>query len=436
MKTTLERRQQRRQHRRCATDPSVMDGIFDSGSERDFSATEYSCEAASKMLQETPEGIDTVVNSFQSRVAHVPSRTSDIAAPLRESVSTPCLFQFFATAVTNAEKGDMIPEELPEDDSEETSSIAEPEARQDLLSHLLDCIEESEWNKVVSFLERDPSLARRQVSMVVQGENSKCLLVHYVCGLKDTPVSVVDALVTLNPASLLQKEQRAGRLPVHIAVVKDAFPEVVRYLCQARPQALQYRDQEGNLPLHYAAMHGCPLVLRYLLEAYPEACSKANTRDRFPMHLVAARCYDSSPVPTGDLEAIVQAYPPALLQVDRFGRTPLHLAADVKHPQWQVLQVLISHAPEALTRKDKARKTPLACAKRSHLGNKTNDLVVSSLLEATNQERRRRRQNTSWIPAGLARGVSSALGSSRHSTVGSCIDKSDKEEKDLYCCYG
>jgi hypothetical protein len=54
--------------------------------------------------------------------------------------------------------------------------------------------------------------------MVVQGENSSALLLHLVCGIEETPVSVIDTLVTLHPKSLLEKDERAGREPIHIAV--------------------------------------------------------------------------------------------------------------------------------------------------------------------------------------------------------------------------
>lgn len=288
----------------------------------------------------------------------------------------------------------------------------------DLLPVVLDAIHNRHWNQVLSLLEQDPSLAKRSVIMVIQGENSSALLVHLLCGIKETPVSVVDALVTLHPTSLLQKDERAGRLPIHIAVVRDAFPELVQYLCKASPKALRVQDQEGNLPLHYAAMHGSAVVLQALLAAYPQGCQTPNSRDRFPIHLVCARCYDATPLPTKDLEALIQSYPEALVQLDRFGRTPLHLAASVQHPQWQVLQVLMEHTPQAILYRDKSQKTPLQCAKSGH--NRSNDVVVSYLTEATNRERRLRRQASSWIPLSLG----------RHR-------KKEKETKnDLYCCYG
>lgn len=296
-------------------------------------------------------------------------------------------------------------------------------AEQQLLE-ILDAIARSQWKRVAVILERNPHLARHPVSMVLQGENSTCLLVHLLSGTRDTPVAIIDQLVTLYPASLLLQESRAGRLPLHIAVVKESHAELVRYLCRAHPQALQKPDQEGNLPLHYAAMYGSsPEVLQTLLQAYPDACGRANTRDRLPIHLVCARCYEGEPdacnrpsILPSDLEAMIQAYPAALKKLDRFGRTPLHLACNIRHPQWQLLQVLIEYEPECLLIKDKARSTPLQCARKGkHLGN---DLVVASLAEATQKERKRQNKGMWFI--------------SRHASS----RKTEPAKKELYCCYG
>jgi hypothetical protein len=157
----------------------------------------------------------------------------------------------------------------------------EEERAQDLLPRLLDYVKENKWTKVVQYLEQDPSLSRREVSMVCQGENLKCLLIHLLSGNQSTPISVIDSLVTLNPGSLLQPEQRGGRLPIHLAVVKGASHAVVQQLCNARPQALQVADEEGNHAVHYAAMYGSSSMLRLIVQAYPEACRVLNQRDRY-----------------------------------------------------------------------------------------------------------------------------------------------------------
>jgi ankyrin repeat protein len=256
--------------------------------------------------------------------------------------------------------------------------------------------------------------------MVCQGENSKCLLVHLLSGNQSTPISVIDTLVTLNPGSLLQPEQRGGRLPIHLAVVKGASDAVVQQLCNARPQALQVADEEGNHPVHYAAMYGTSSTLRLIVQAYPEACRVLNRRDRFPLHLVCARCFDADAILIGDLEIVIDAHPEAVEMCDRFGSMPLHLASQVQQPQWELLETLIRRYPAALVHRDKARNTPLMLAKKKNTfeDSQRYDLLVSSLAECSQRERKK--QNP-YRPAFLF--VSQSK-------------KTKSKNVDLYHCYG
>jgi ankyrin repeat protein len=296
----------------------------------------------------------------------------------------------------------------------------EEERAQDLLPRLLDYVKGNKWKQVVQYLEQDPSLSRREVSMVCQGENSKCLLVHLLSGSQSTPISVIDTLVTLNPGSLLQPDERGGRLPIHLAVVKGASHTVIQQLCNARPQALQVADEEGNHPVHYAAMYGSSSILRLIVQAYPEACRVLNGRDRFPLHLVCARCFDADAISPGDLDFNIDAHPNAVEVCDRFGRMPLHLASEVQQPQRELLETLIRRYPPALVHRDKARNTPLMLAKkkRNFEDSQRYELLVSSLAACTQRERKK--QNP-YLPAFLF--VSQSK-------------KTKSKNVNLYHCYG
>jgi len=356
------------------------------------------------------------------------------------------------------ERGDFIDREVQVDGPD--SKKETKEEHKDFLETLLEQICCENWSQVRELLERDPSLSKREVTMVVQGENTKCLPVHLLCGQAGVPVSVIDTIVTLHPASLLVRDSRGSRLPIHIAMIVQQDPslELISYLCKARPQALLIKDQEGNLPLHYAALCGSPSSLHWLLEADVDACRVANTRERFPLHLIAARCFDTKSthfISLSDVERAIQAFPQALLAVDRFGRTPLHLAANLHHSvgakgksrppphRWQLLQKLIDHASEALLMKDKAGKTPLQCAMNIPKGskkkfNKKNDVVISSLMESTYQERKRQRGSSLFgrlIYGQQQSSSSSLLESKEFSSSNSSLPSSDVDE-DLYCCYG
>ena len=89
----------------------------------------------------------------------------------------------------------------------------------DMLPRVLELIQDelrddSRWNEVVEMIEEDPSLARRHVPLICQGENSKGFLVHYLVSnrrRRPTPVSVLEALVTAYPLALSYADPRGGR---------------------------------------------------------------------------------------------------------------------------------------------------------------------------------------------------------------------------------
>ena len=298
----------------------------------------------------------------------------------------------------------------------------EPTKEQDLLPKVLELIQseiegESRWSRLIDMLEEDPSIARRQVPVICQGENTSGHLIHYLLAKrkqKPTPIFVFDALVTASPSCLAYKDPRGGRLPLHIAVISPFCSkacsasrfELVKYLAEAYPQALHVADKEGNTPLHYAAtLHGSDII-QLLINLCPKATSITNGRDRYPIHLLCARCMDDDGVVhRDDIAACTNAYPEALRHVDRFGRTPLHLICTAQNLwRWDMLEVLIYKYPQALIIKDKTKKTPLGLAKRNStckppINPREDDgVVLSSLAECTARERRK---NSSTITAAL-----------------------------------
>lgn len=319
------------------------------------------------------------------------------------------------------------PEEV---DNRDDDAVQQQE--EDLLPHILEAIDAQEWNTVLDCLERDPSLAKRQVSLVCQGENSKCLLVHLLStGPMVAPVTVLEALVTLHPASLLQTDKRGNRLPLHLAMLTGASSTIIHYLCRARPQALRHPDQEGNYPLHYAAMYGNEDTIRLFVQSFPKACRITNGRDRLPLHLLCARCYDESPSLTSALQVLLQAYPEGLEVQDRFGRMPLHLAAQVRHyMQWDFLHKLVEVYPKALLHKDKSRQVPLQLARKSHctqLRQQQDDLLLKALEEVTIAERRKAHPYRPFV------GFIMPLPSPTTIVLGR---RKGASHPDLYNCYG
>jgi hypothetical protein len=249
------------------------------------------------------------------------------------------------------------------------------------------CLINEDWKGVEDLCEQQPSLARDSiVLMVCQGENSHCLPIHFAAGQKSTPISTIDSLVTAHPSSLLATESSGGRLPIHIAVLKGASVAVVRYLCEAQPQSMGMKDQEGNLPLHYAAMYSSNEIVQLMVKAYPLACKVGNRSDRLPLHLLCGRCWDQDPIAVDTIQAVLTEHCEALRWADRNGRLPLHVCCTSQNPRADIVQLLVPAYPEALLARDQSKGTPLDLARMFPGGG----VVLAYLQDCTNKERRRK----------------------------------------------
>lgn len=317
----------------------------------------------------------------------------------KEDVTTQCDADYSASS----------PEE------EETSS-----SQRHLQEQLQEALRDGQWNRVESLCEDHPSLAREPISMVCQGENSTCLPIHFAAGQKSTPVSTIDALVTAHPSSLLATESSGLRLALHISVLKGASFALIRYLCEAFPQSMGVKDQEGNLPLHYAAMYSNDEIVQLLVKKYPEGCRQVNRSDRLPLHLLCARCWEHEAIAVQTIQGALDQYPEALKTADRRGRLPLHVLCS-SHPRADVLQILVASYPEALLETDKSKSTPLDLARTFEKGG---GVVVALLEEGTKRERRKKYKFLAPF-----KNVGGKIARRRHA-------KADVDALHLHYCYG
>lgn len=292
----------------------------------------------------------------------------------------------------------------------ETSNEPQPQQSQHSIQSL---INNEDWTELMSLVERDPGVCRERVNMIFQNENITCLPLHaVVCRRGAGILSVVDCLVTTYPAALMRKEEGGDRLPLHMAILKGASIAIIRYLMEARPQALEKADCEGNLPIHYAAMYSSEHVIRVTADRYPAACRHANLKERMPLHIVCARNWDHQDfdlISLDQIHWIFQQWPAAVQHADRNGCLPLHVACSQPQPRWDVLNLLIEAYSVGLLHKDDEERMPLQICRRiasSALATlstlsltstsalptafcRDNDVVLAYLRDKTNQEKRK-----------------------------------------------
>jgi hypothetical protein len=229
-------------------------------------------------------------------------------------------------------------------------------------------------------------LATAEVSMVFQGEISRCLLVHLMCARRETPLSIIEQLVFANPSALAQQESRGKRLALHICLLKGSTPDIVKYVLEQCPQAVYHADSQGNLPLHYAAMYACPQIWKLILQANPEGCERANKKQKYPLHLMCARYFGRYEITEDQVQSCLDANPAAIQIPDAWGRLPLHLACQ-GNAQKDVIQVLVKVYPEALLQTDSSKDMPYDLVRR-HM--KDDTLFEAAVKKWTVMERRKK----------------------------------------------
>lgn len=323
------------------------------------------------------------------------------------------------TQIADPKKAINTSSPSPEESDIPATVVSSP---QELQEQLQEALREEEWDLVESLCECHPSLARQSISMVCQGENSTCLPIHFCAGQKSTPVSTIDVLVTAHPSSLLAVESSGLRLALHLAVLKGASFAVVRYLCEALPQSMSLKDQEGNLPLHYAAMYSNDAIVALLAKAHPEACAQTNQSDRLPLHLLCARCWDKDAISVETIRMVLEQHPQGLQAVDRSGRLPLHVCCSSQSPRGDVLKILMEGYPEGLLVTDKSKATPYDLARQLSTGP---TVVMQTLQEGTNRERRKKYKFLAPFKS-----VGNKIARRRHSKA------NDVDALHLHYCYG
>lgn len=86
---------------------------------------------------------------------------------------------------------------------------------------------------------------------------------HWACYWKDVPLSVHQFLQSENQRGVFQ-ETRYGGLPQHIACVKTAHLDIIRFHHEVNPQALYAKNNFGFTPLDLARKMGHEEAVRYL----------------------------------------------------------------------------------------------------------------------------------------------------------------------------
>ena len=225
------------------------------------------------------------------------------------------------------------------------------------IHHLCDNCDLDETNSldILRFmLNIDPTLPRE-----VNGYGK--LPIYYAVKYKST--AFCKELIDAYPESL--RVVAGDWLPIHIACrygERDNTADTIQYMLEMDSELINAADNDGYLPIHWAAMGGRTKSIELLLKFDPDAASKEvnDVNRRLPLH-IACDFHDTS---LSSIQVLYDAYPEAIL-INRGGRTPLGLAR--RQPTIEFLQTQLVYAHQAqditvMTTADDDGWLPLHCA--------------------------------------------------------------------------
>lgn len=208
------------------------------------------------------------------------------------------------------------------------------------------------------------------------------------------PVDLVQFLLKVNPNAILSLSRPTansfdseGTLPLHMACKKGESKANLKILIEAYPEALQSKHgRDQNYPLHELCNGGCKNldVMHYIVQQFPEALQRRNKLGMLPIVLaiknsgmkifeyLLAQYPFSVHVPDclfeackcGNLEVIqyfCNINKPAAAMADQDGKLALHLACS-HHQNLEVWERTLSMYPPATNIQDHEGNLPLHLA--------------------------------------------------------------------------
>jgi len=244
------------------------------------------------------------------------------------------------------------------------------DAQRQSSSSLYASIQEQDWAKVESILDKYPILAE-----AIEPESGE-LPLHVIARYTSAWTLLVDMVLVLNPKALIHRDNM-GALPVHHASAHDNLA-ALEIIFSAYKEGINDVDAKGRLPLHVAAEFDAVESVKFLLAKNSEGAFTMVSRPQdgsgggLPLH-VACRNYAS----IGVITALLAENFASAKRCDENGDLPLHLILKCGSVVNQtVVKTLMTCFPAVASRTDMNGDLPLAIA----IKNRCQPAVVNSIL--------------------------------------------------------
>ena len=168
---------------------------------------------------------------------------------------------------------------------------------------------------------------------------------HCACSNPNVTLNIIRPLIATTPASV-RSVNEVGMMPLHNLcsnrnVGDPAAVQILELLIEKCPEVVRHADNDGNLPIHCAALTKCPEFCRLLIEAYPGSERMTNAAGVLPLHRA---CPQNS---LATIEYLYRQYPEAI-DIAVNGQYPIHVAilSSMKRGNVEIVQFLLDCDPD------------------------------------------------------------------------------------------
>ena len=145
----------------------------------------------------------------------------------------------------------------------------------------------------------------------------------------------IELLLKANPEAAKYRIVNYSKHLLHSAIRFDVpFHEcidIMQWILAIHNDAVREVDENGLLPVHYAARHSTVEVMEFLLGLYPESASAISGSSENLLHMVAYDKQNTDTVVEAKVKFLCSRYPAMILQRQHHGNTPLHRAIHARN---------------------------------------------------------------------------------------------------------
>lgn len=185
-------------------------------------------------------------------------------------------------------------------------------------------VQKQQWQTAISLIRINSSLSRKKYSIPsfvseVDADASEVYPIHHVCSKVDAPVELIEFLSSTFPEGIYKTESSMQRTCLHIAILNSLPDNVISYLIDLNPMAVQVQDKYGRVPLHYA----CSKIrsfesIQKIIRPFPQCIKAPDWKKWTPLHVAVTKNNDPNII-----EYMLSLYPETLSMITSSGSTLL-----------------------------------------------------------------------------------------------------------------